>query len=100
MANAPETSLEAEMSLYANDESLTIKGNWKTQIMEIREGRVHLFWTTTSQFLCKFSSRRNEAGSCSNGCDMILCKLGPLHPKPLSMLENTHYWNQFNERLN
>jgi hypothetical protein len=23
-----------------------------------------------------------------------------LHPKPLSMLENTHYGNQFNERLN
>ena len=37
MANGPGTSLEAEMRLYANDESLTIKGNWKTQIMEIRE---------------------------------------------------------------
>ena len=62
MTNGPGTVLEAGMTSYANDESLTMKGNWKTQIMEIREGRVHLFWTTTSQFLCKFSSRRNEAG--------------------------------------
>jgi len=88
------------MRSYANNESLTKKGNWKTRIMEIREGRVHLFWTTTSQFLCKFSSRRNEAGSCSSGCDVIICKLGPLHPKRLSMLENTLYENQFDERLN
>jgi hypothetical protein len=88
------------MRSYANNESLTKKGNLKTRIMEIKEGRVYLFWTTTSQFLCKFSSRRNEAGSCSSGCDVIICKLGPLHPERLSMLENTHYGNQFDERLN
>ena len=41
-----------------------------------------------------------EAGSCSSGCDVILCKLGPLHSKRLLVLENTHYGNQFNERLN
>ncbi len=41
-----------------------------------------------------------EAGSCSSGCDVILCKLGPLHSKRLLMLENTHYGNQFNEPLN
>ena len=38
--------------------------------------------------------------SCSSGCDVIVCKLGLLHPKRLSMLENTHYVNQLDERLN
>jgi len=37
MANGPGTALEAEMRSYANNESLTKKGNWKTQIMEIRK---------------------------------------------------------------
>jgi hypothetical protein len=41
-----------------------------------------------------------EAGSCSSECDVIICKLGPLHPNRLSMLKNTHYGNQFDERLN
>jgi hypothetical protein len=46
------------------------------------------------------AGENGEAGSCFSGCDVIICKLGPLHPNPLSMLENTHYGNQFNERLN
>jgi hypothetical protein len=46
------------------------------------------------------AGENGEAGSCSSGCDVIICKLGPLHPKPLSMLENTNYGNQFDERLN
>jgi hypothetical protein len=37
MANGPGTALEAEMRSYANYESLTTKGNWKQQIMEIRK---------------------------------------------------------------
>ena len=46
------------------------------------------------------AGENGEAGSCFNGCDVIICKLGFLHPKPLSMLENTHYGNQIDEDLN
>ena len=111
MANTPGTSLGAEMSLYANDESLTIKGNWKTQIMEIGEGRVHLFWARLLNFYVNFfgeeiwrgktkAGENGEAGNCFIGCDVFICKLGPLHSIRLLMLENTHYGNQFDERLN
>jgi hypothetical protein len=30
MANGPGTALEADMRSYANYDSLTVKGNWKT----------------------------------------------------------------------
>jgi len=37
------------------------------------------------------AGENGEAGSCSSGCDVIICKLGPLYSKQLLMLENTHY---------
>ena len=56
--NGQGQALEAETRLYANYESLKIKGNWKTQIMEIRERRLHLFWTKTSQFYVNFIAKK------------------------------------------
>ena len=41
-----------------------------------------------------------QGGTRSCSLMLIVCKLGPLHHKRLSMLENTHYGNQFDERLN
>jgi hypothetical protein len=99
------------MRSYANYESLTREGNWKTQIMEIREGRVISSGPRPPSLYANFlreemwrgkmiAGEQGEAGSCFSGCDVIICKLGPLHPRRLSMLENTHYGNQFDERLN
>ena len=108
MANGPGQALEAEIRLYANYEPFTIKGNWKIQIMEISKEEFISTGPRSLNFyvnsFCEVMRRvRGEQGgprSCSNGCDVIICKLGPLHPKQSPMLENTLYGNQLDERLN
>ena len=108
MANGPGQALEAEIRSYANYEPFTIKGNWKIQIMEIsKEEFISTGPRSLNFYVNSFCEVmrwvRGEQGgprSCSGGCDGIICKLGPLHPKQLPMLENTHYGNQIDERLN
>ena len=108
MTNGQGQALEAEIRSYANYEPFTIKGNWKIQIMEISKEEfistgprsLNFYVNSFCEVIWRVRVEQGGPRSCSNGCDMILCKLGPLHPKPLSMLENTNYWNQFTERLN
>ena len=84
--------------------------------MEIRERRVHLFWARLLNFYVNFfgeemrrgktiAGENGEAGSCFSGCDVFVCKLGPLHSygivelwiAALLMLENKHYGIQFDD---
>ena len=76
--------------------------------MEIRERRVHLFWARLLNFYVNFfgeemrrgktiAGENGEAGSCFSGCDVFVCKLGPLHSIRLLMLENKHYGIKFDD---
>ena len=96
--NEQGQALEAEMRRYANYEHFTTERNYRLGKLFRKKGSSLLEHDLS--ILCKFFWLTNEAGSCPSGCDVIVCKLGPLHPKRLSLLESTHYGNQFDERLN
>ena len=100
------------MGSYANYEPIATKRSWKTQIMEmILQEASSLLGQDISIFMqiCCGETRRGEddsgvvrkgkTRSCFRGWDVIICKLGSLHPVQLAKLKNTHCENDFDELL-